>query len=125
MRNQAAYAPFELIRTNGSIRLMAANATLDNWSVNSSSASSVFTVNQWSHVALVGNGSQLTVFVDGISVITVSQASWTSANRQLFVGGGGDNQFAGNIDEVRFTLGVARYTANFTPPDAQFPQGNG
>jgi hypothetical protein len=37
------------------------------------------------------------------------------------VSNSGNASFNGNIDDVRITVGVARYTSNFAPPAAAFP----
>lgn len=80
-------------------------------------------VNTWYHVAACRSGTSLRFFVDG------SQVGSTATDNQDYdarayavrVGYDGTNFFPGQIDEVRVTKGVARYTANFTPPTAPFP----
>ena len=80
----------------------------------------------WHHAALIRNGSDWTIAIDGISRAT---ATWSGAmattTNGLRIGNdatqAGDD-FSGNIDDLRFTKGVARYTTfPFTPPTAPFP----
>lgn len=73
----------------------------------------------WHHVAVVRSGTSLLLWVDG-----VQRASYTiSASATFDFAGTFGNIFVGNtnsagvlyVDEFRFTRGVARYTAPFTP----------
>jgi hypothetical protein len=71
-------------------------------------------VNQWQHVAVTRASGIIRLFVNGQLVAT--STSNTQAVGVSQVGRGvfrGD--FAGHIDEVRVTVGTARYTANFNP----------
>lgn len=89
-------------------------------------------LNAWHHVALARSGSTLRAFLDGVQVGTDTiTGAWPDSN-QAFVGLGSansngtcENVMNGYLDEVRITKGVARYTANFTPPSASFPDGAG
>jgi hypothetical protein len=88
----------------------------------SSGAQVVLFANQWQHIAVTRSGTTCRAFVDGIQVGTrESSANLTGSN--LVVGGYFDTGFLfdGYIDDLRITKGVARYTANFTPPTAPFP----
>lgn len=83
-------------------------------------------LNAWHHYALVKNGTTITAYVDGVSVgsktsVTSIQDQVTSLRIGVADGGGSEDILNGYIDEFRFTKGVARYTANFTPPAAAFP----
>lgn len=80
----------------------------------------------WYHLAVVreGTGSNQTkIYIDGTNDgtgtvstdFTQTNAAYVGANRT-----GGD-PMNGYIDDLRITKGVARYTANFTPPTAAFP----
>lgn len=75
------------------------------------------TTNTWTHVALVRNGSLTTIYLNGTAVATGTSANCNDSTSPLQIGYG-DATFTGYIDDFRFTKGLARYTANFTPPAA-------
>lgn len=90
--------------------------------------SSALTVGLWYHVAAVYRHSSTTaqLFIDGVSQGTGSYSLTVEAPNLHIGGSSGDNNigalwFNGYIDDLRITKGVARYTANFTPPTAPFP----
>ena len=88
-------------------------------------STNVLTLNTWHHIALTRNGNDHKIFVDGTQVGN----TWTSA--QTYVQGrpvlgdyhaslnnlnGAANTLHGYVQDFRITKGLARYTANFTPP---------
>jgi len=79
--------------------------------------------NQWYHVALVrqAGSSTNTYYVNGNAAGTFTLSSFASATR-IRIGARNDTaaMYYGYIDDLRVTLDVARYTANFTPPTAAF-----
>ena len=81
--------------------------------------------NQWVHLAFTRSGSTLRFFVNGLlSGTPRSYSTSMSSTSSLHIGtnvGGGPLSLNGYIDDLRITKGVARYTANFTPPSAPFP----
>ncbi|MTI72597.1 MAG: LamG domain-containing protein [Stenotrophomonas sp.] len=80
---------------------------------------------QWSHVAAVRSGNSLTVYLNGVGGVPrdVTGVTFHNSSESVLIGRGGGVRegFTGHIDELRVTKGVARYTADFTPPDAPFP----
>jgi RHS repeat-associated protein len=90
-------------------------------------AGPVVSLNVWHHVAAVRAGSSLTLYLDGVAVgsATYSGALYSNNSDALSIGayGSGTYGFAGDVDEIRITKGVARYTAAFAPPSAPFPDG--
>ena len=79
--------------------------------------------NTWYHIAIIRNGNAFTCYVDGISIGT-STTSVTYANliNPITIGAysnpvGTTGEFLnGWMDEFRWSKGIARWTANFTPP---------
>ena len=118
-----------------------ANAANASWSfyVTGAGASALFygasfvtfnppgvSANTWTHVAWVRDGSTVTVYRDGQSQETVNLGTatinnGTTNNTCIGATNTGLNAINGYIDDLRITKGVARYTANFTPPTAPFP----
>jgi len=74
----------------------------------------------WHHVALTRSGTSLRLFGGGTLYATRENSGTFTVN-----GIAGQSSsfiyFDGYIDDLRITKGVARYTANFTPPTAPFP----
>jgi hypothetical protein len=84
--------------------------------------------NQWAHVAYVRNGGVFSSYLNGSLVASRSNLGSLSINNgattfQASIGGFADGNVVlnGYIDDLRVTKGVARYTANFTPPTSPFP----
>jgi hypothetical protein len=80
--------------------------------------------NTWAHVAIVRSGSSVKTYYNGVldATKTVNADSFFNAAQPLQIGRNNDaQQFQGNIDDLRITKGVARYTTTFTPPVAAFP----
>lgn len=78
----------------------------------------------WYHVAWCRDGTDLRVFVDGTQIGSTATNSLSyDADTSFKVGASADveRRFNGWIDDFRVTVGVARYTSDFTPPAAQFP----
>jgi hypothetical protein len=80
--------------------------------------------NQWQHVALVRNGTTVTLYVDGVSQTSVTSSTNLTDN-VMRISGFVDTQssvytYNGYMDDIRITK-YARYTAAFTPPTTAFP----
>jgi hypothetical protein len=104
-------------------------ANFDDTGARILSASSAHNLNQWYHFAVVRNGTNITIYRDGTSVAskTISSSLTYDWGLNGVLVGGGNWDGAGSYsdayyDDLRITKGIARYTANFTPPDAELPK---
>lgn len=77
----------------------------------------------WHHIALSRASGTTRLFLDGVSLGTWADSTSYSETRYVLGAdrAGSLSPFTGYIDDLRITKGVARYTANFTPPTAAFP----
>jgi hypothetical protein len=75
------------------------------------------TYNQWTHIAVVRNGSVFTAYVNGVSIGTYSNASampaWTINNIGCY--NNAYYYFKGYISNLRLVSGTALYNGTFTP----------
>ena len=88
----------------------------------------IFSDNQWVHVALSRSSTSLKLFFNGAQQGATATNSTNLVNSfgtvvvGAYVSGGSYYATpAAYIDDLRITKGVARYTSNFTPPTAPFP----
>jgi hypothetical protein len=85
------------------------------------SSGNVITTNAWYHVALTRNSGSCRMFINGVLVAGPTTNASNLAGTNVCIGGYYNTSFLWNgyIDDLRITKGVARYTANFTPPTEQ------
>lgn len=111
MRDYSVYCPF-VIRPQS---VYIGNATLNAWTFSPAFAG---TAGVWNHFALVADGTNLKLYLNGTSFFTTAHPNWADDNRMLSIGADLYG-FTGLIDELRFKK-EAVYTANFTPPTSPF-----
>jgi hypothetical protein len=124
-RTGGVFTPLEIeVDSSGNILIMVANAAMNNWQyINQAFNNVTVPANTWTHVALVGTGSLFRCFIEGVEASnSLSYTPLGVAAGPTVIGRGGDSSYSGFIDELRVTKGIARYTANFTPPSAPFPE---
>ena len=88
----------------------------------SSSASNNST---WTYVAVTRSGNTFRMFVNGAQEASLTSSASVDGGvaAQLTLGNSGvagDSNWTGYLDDLRITRGLARYTANFTPPTTAF-----
>src|SRR3990167_2894775 len=76
------------------------------------------------HIACVRSGDNYYIFQNGTSVASGSGVSAVSVNSTSGVTIGdrpaAGSYYTGSLDEIRISNGIARWTANFTPPTAAY-----
>lgn len=79
-------------------------------------------VGVYSHFALVRLAGVVTLYIDGLAILSFS-SSGNIGGSSMHIGGYYNSTFIwnGRIDEFRITIGSARYTGNFQVPAEPFP----
>ena len=115
---------------NGAELIFLYTATTLGWYVyksngtrTSTGVSPPMTANTWQHVALVRNGTNLQIYIDGTARGTPSTTDNFNYSHASYILIGVDEAFNrdgnGYIDEYRVS-NIARYTGNFTPSSSAF-----
>jgi len=121
------YAPFCIFRPTGAFALTfnsSSNGT--SWNLCNGVAIGTLTSGAWAHVAICRSGTNIYCFLNGVlgSTTNVGTASLVAAtSRYIWLGSDGTYcHSTSNMDEVRFSKGVARWTSDFSAslPDAEY-----
>ena len=88
-------------------------------------------VNRWYHIAVARSGTDSRLFLDGkqIGITKTDSRTYDDNSARVYVNGLQDTDttalnnrsMSGWMDGVRFTIGAARYTSDFTPPSDVLP----
>jgi hypothetical protein len=112
------FTPFSIFVLNGKLLFRGAVNTT-GWSFSITSTDSINTDN-WVHSACVRNGNEFASYIMGIKQSETASAAITvmTNTAAVYVAANSDasSPLTGYLQDLRITKGVARYTANFTPP---------
>jgi len=123
-----------VINISGDSSTTGTGIAFDTWSGGSGTllrAAASISKNVWHHIAVTVSSGVRRIFLDGVlltaSVINIS-GGYTDVNSLGSAPRIGLTQRSsyplslnGNIDDLRITKGLARYTSDFSIPSAQFP----
>lgn len=123
-KSNSSYTPFLIYRSGATYTFYGSSAG-SSWNVCNGTSLGAAAANTWTHLAVVRNGTSIRMYNNGVNVGTcTSSLPFWDNTQPIYVGSyAGGYGFAGYMDEVRVSKGIARWTANFTPPDAACPTG--
>lgn len=87
-----------------------------------------FALGAWVHLAVIRLATgTINMYINGVLAMTGTTAAFNNGTNPLYIGGSyaAANTAGVLIDDVRVTKGVARYTANFSVPNAEYSDANG
>ena len=89
-----------------------------NYLNNSQGSQTALSADTWYHIAVTRSGNAWRLFLNGTQEDTVTDSGTivSSNENRLFIGNFGVNYLNGYMDDLRITVGQARYTSNFTAP---------
>jgi YD repeat-containing protein len=121
-RPSVAFSGFQFLVNGGKLDLYVAGSG----SVLNLVGSTAVAPNAYQHVAFVRSGNVFYLFLGGhLEGSGAISGNYVESSDALLFGRCQPNfswDFNGAMDEIRITKGVARYTANFTPPGQEFAQ---
>jgi len=79
-------------------------------------------VNAWNHIAVVRSSGTVSIYLGGISGGSGAMGYDIDTSNSIYVANNyiAGRKFIGYIDEFRLSKGIARWTANFTPPSTAY-----
>jgi hypothetical protein len=102
-----------------------------SWATSTLYTTTVMSTNTWYYYTMVRNGTTIKVYVNGVAEATYTVGAnsiysaaenWISAkNTGTALSPTVYQPITGYIEQLRITTGVARYTADFTPPNTLMP----
>ena len=110
------------INNNKTLSLLS-SVTGSKWDI---AATSTLTLpsSEWAHVAITRTGSSFVLYLNGQNAVSATLSGNLMRGTSNAIGqisAAGAFAFTGFMDEVRLTVGVSRYLADFTPSTAPFP----
>lgn len=97
-----------------------------NWSTVNKFTIPALSANTWYHIAVVRDGANLRLFIDGTLVGTKIAAASYNFSTTTTIGSYTRSAefYRGYIDELRVTKGIARFTSDFTPAVSAYSVDN-
>jgi hypothetical protein len=111
--------------TGWSLGVNALNQVVFSNTATSFASTGTLLISTWYHITIVREGTgtnQTKIYINGTNDGTGTVATNFNQTSIMYVGADrvGGSALNGYIDDLRITKGVARYTANFTPPSAPY-----
>jgi hypothetical protein len=113
--------------TGWSVNVTSGNKLQFSYTASNLTGATSLVASTWYYFAVVRSGTatgNVKIYLNGTADVTSGTAINDNFNQTsiLYVGANrvGATALNGYIDDLRITKGVARYTANFTPPTSQF-----